>query len=1545
MQIYKSILFNTILNCFILVFIIYYPVNIFALSPTKKIHQYVHKSWQIEDGLPQNSVLSITQTNNGYIWLGTEEGLVRFDGVNFTVFDKQNTEAITNSNIGILLTDSKDNLWIGTKGGGLVLYKNGQFSKFTTENGLKNNNVFSIYEDKKKNIWIGTKAGGLHLYKNGKLKIFNKKNEFSNNIVRTINEDRDGTLLIGTYGGGLYLYSNGKFIKANTENKLHNNIITITKYKNNTFLIGTDGRGLYLYKNKVSTVFPSNNSMSNYKTRSIYNDNMGNLWIATLGNGLVVYRKGKTIEFTTKDGLASDQVSCLYEDKEHNLWVGTKNGGLNMYRDGNITVFSTKDGITDNDVRAVYMDNKNRLWVGTAKSGLNYFLNNEFVTYEVKNMLSYSMITFIYRGIEDNLWVGTWVDGLILNKDGKFTTLTTKNGLSDNDVVAIYEEVRGKTWIGTFNKGLSLYENGKFTNYDISNGLSSNAVTSLKKYKDGYMLIGTMGGGLNLYKNGKITNFPAENKLSNKKVVSLYLDKKDNLWIGTWGGGLNLYKNNKFSSFTVDTGLFDDTIWTILEDAKENLWMSSNKGIFKVKKQELLNYSNGIINSITTKSYGIEDGMKTRECNGGFQAGLKTNDGKMYFPTIKGLAMIDPENLKINTILPQVLIENIIVDNRSYKNDNFNVIQPENGKLEFHYTATSFINTKKVLFKYKLDGFDKNWVDAGTMRRAYYTNLLPGIYTFKVKACNSDGIWNETGASFKFKKLPHYYQTIWFKVICFIVAAFLLFTIYRIRITQIKKRQLELEVLNQKLIEQERDRTLFFHNTSHELRTPLNGIIGFSRLIQLGHFGNTSKETAEQAGKIKQLAESLKFQVNTILNLAKSKKGEFYIVGGKINMNEIAMECELLAKGLGANKPNLLFKMETSWKNTQNIYFINDQEKILTILRNLLGNAFKFTYKNKKNLIKLKLELKNIYSSEVQNNIDNSNNNIYNTLIITVSDTGIGIAEHQLEIIFEEFKQSNSETNRNFEGTGLGLPMVKKIVELMNGEINLSSMLEKGTTFTLTIPAQKEEIFIKKTTDNSIQLSNLFTNELLKEKSAKDFSKKALFNSENSKIKILVVDDNELNVEMVEELLKSNGYTVQTAYGGKDALNAIYKEKPDLLLLDLMMPEVSGEDVLKEIKNSDQYNNIPVILLTARASKEDLLFGFSIGADDYLAKPIVCEELLLRVNSILFRVKLTKELVQVQESLIYNQKLAQLGESMGDLAHEMKNIFSSFISGFDSNKKRYHTLLSIFDKIHFRWVDLVNSIFLSSKIPLKNKLIRKKKLVISNKYPARKIKILKEIAEFLVELDIDDNTLFESWENIVKIDEDELVLLEMLLSVTLTFSIENRASTRAYQLMLSMLDNVRVESEKQCDLSLVVNSCIALIEKKFKKAMIKLNIDLPDKLLVSFNPSHFNQILFNLLINAHDVLKDNSNKNKIIKISFKKENNKVIFYVEDNGEGIKKEFLEKIFERNFSSKGNKGTGIGLFVSKKLAKKNNGSLKVFSKPGLTRFELKMDIITD
>ena len=784
----------------LLVFALSFFSSAHALDPDKAITQYVHDVWQTEQGLPQNSVHAIVQTRDGYLWLATEEGLVRFDGVRFVVFDKTNTKEMRSNYLQSLFQDRNGNLWIGADGG-LNRFRDGKFTSYTTKEGLLNDTVHTLYEDREGNLWIGTN-GGLSRFRDGKFVSYTTREGLSTDLVRSLYGDREGNLWIGTRGGGLSRFKDGRFTTYTSKEGLSNDIVhSLFEDREGNLWIGTEGGGLNRFKDGKFTNYTTKEGLSNDSVWSIYEDRERNLWIGTEGGGLNRLKDGKLTSYATREGLSNDFVLSSFEDREGNLWIGTHGGGLNRFKDGKFTSYATSEGLSNDIVWSVYEDREKNLWIGTNGRGLNNFKDGKFTNYTTRDGLSNDFIFSLYADRDANLWIGT-DGGLNRFKNGNFANYTTRDGLSSDSVFSMNEDSEGDLWIGT-DKGLNRLKDGKLTTYTTKDGLSNDTIYFLHGDREGNLWIAT-DGGLSRYKDGEFRTYTSKDGLSIDFVRSLYEDRQGNLWIGTNGGGLNRFKDGRFTNFTTRNGLFDDLVLAILEDRSENLWMSCNKGIFRVSKKQLNDFADGKIQSITSVRYDISDGMKSSECNGGAQpAGWKTQDGKLWFATIKGAVMIDPENIKLNEQPPPVIIEQLTADNTVFTNTLAAIdLPPGSDKLEFHYAGLSLVTPEKVQFQYKLEGYDREWVEAGTRRVAYYTHLDPGRYTFRVKACNNDGVWNEAGASFAFYLQPLFYQTGWFYGLCGIAAAAAIGAGYGFRIRQLKAREKELtNTVDEKTVE------------------------------------------------------------------------------------------------------------------------------------------------------------------------------------------------------------------------------------------------------------------------------------------------------------------------------------------------------------------------------------------------------------------------------------------------------------------------------------------------------------------------------------------------------------------------------------------------------------------------------------------------------------------------------------------------------------------------------------------------------------------------
>ncbi len=781
---------SKLIKLFIVLFIYYIgfflPSNAFALDPTRLITQYGHDVWN--DEMPQSTVHAIVQTRDGYIWLGTYEGVIRFDGINFVSYNNRNTPQLKRPGVLALYEDSKGNLWIGMLEGGLCRLTDGQFTPYGMDKGLSNENVRAIYEDKKGNLWIAT-DNGLNLFKDNKFTIYKTDQGLPSNIIRAVSEDTQGRLWVGTEEG-LSLWQNDKFVTYTQKDGLPSNTVRAIHPNQDGSLWLSTPSGLVYWKNGVEKTYNTQNGLSTNNIRTLITDLAGNLWIGTDNGGLNRLFNEKIDNYQIKDGLSNNNVRYIFEDREGSLWVGTTSG-LNRFRDSKFTNLTTIDGLADDFVRTVLEDSKGNIWIGTDGGGLSCFSDNKFTNYSTKDGLVNDLVRSLMQDRDGNLWIGT-NDGLSFLKDNKFTNYTTKDGLSNNSVYSILQDREGSIWIGTNGGGINLFKDGKFTRYGSQEGLTNASIRTIFEDRDANLWFGTYTG-LTKLKEGKFTTYTQKDGVSGTSVFSAYQDNQGDIWFTT-NDGFTRLKNGKLTPYPSKIGLFLGLSFQILEDNKGYFWASTAKGIICVKKSDFDEYDKGTRQSISYTIYGKTDGMNTNQCNGASQpCAMKSRDGRLWFATAKGVTTIDPNKIKLNLLPPNVYLTKIVVDQEVISLDQAKIIAPGKEKFEFHYTALSFLALEKVKFKFKLVGVDRDWVNADTRRVAYYTNIPAGDYEFKAIACNNDGVWNEKGVSLKFSVKPYFWLTPWAYTLY--VSTFLLlgYSMVRYRETVLERRNKSLE--------------------------------------------------------------------------------------------------------------------------------------------------------------------------------------------------------------------------------------------------------------------------------------------------------------------------------------------------------------------------------------------------------------------------------------------------------------------------------------------------------------------------------------------------------------------------------------------------------------------------------------------------------------------------------------------------------------------------------------------------------------------------------
>ena len=722
---------------------------------------YFNRTWQVEQGLPQNKVTAVVQTHDGYLWVGTYNGLARFDGMHFTVFDENNTPELRSSRITSLFEAADGTLWIGTESGDVSQYKRGHFAAVPIHANWSGGKIYAITADATGDVWLLNEAGELARGRDGEVRspptgVVSKVVSLARGQNGTIWVGREGAvsaLKDGRLSAGLFtnLYvqgfcaarDGGFWVACNGE---------LRKWKDGKWVadLGSAPWGWNIVPNFLET-------------------STGVLTAGTSSFGLWLFFPGQTntpaLHFARTNGLPSDWVISLGEDREKNLWCGT-GGGLVLLRPNNLETVSPPDKWKGCPVLSVLPAPNGALWVGTEGAGLYRLQDGGWTNFDSAQGIRNSYIWSLGVDSAGKIWAGTWGGGLFQQQDEMFNYAP---GLEKFLLpIPALRFQHDQLWVGTTD-GPLLYQDGKFRQFKEIAGLPFGDVRVIVPEKSGALWFGTAGGGLVRWQGEDFRRFKKADGLSSDFIECLHFADDGALWIGTFGGGLDRFKNGKFSVINREQGLPNGVIGHIEPDGRGYFWMSSYDGILRASEKDLNRCADGEITQVPFQTYGINEGMPTLECSEGMQsAGCKTADGRLWFATVKGLVAVNPEGVKRNPLPPPVRIEAMRVDDKKFADDNAAgplKIPPGRHRIEFEYTGLSFVVPEKVRFKCRLNSFDPEWVDAGTKRVATYNYIPPGTYSFQVTACNNDGVWNETGASLKFEVLPYFWQTTWFRVL------------------------------------------------------------------------------------------------------------------------------------------------------------------------------------------------------------------------------------------------------------------------------------------------------------------------------------------------------------------------------------------------------------------------------------------------------------------------------------------------------------------------------------------------------------------------------------------------------------------------------------------------------------------------------------------------------------------------------------------------------------------------------------------------------------
>ncbi len=978
--------------------------------PQQADSPFLQTRWTTENGLPQNTVNAIAQMPDGYLWLATFGGLARFDGIKFTIFNTSNTPQLKSNRITALYVGRNGTLWIGTETNDIVRYQNGEFSFFNSlPTSVSYSYIQTFYEDRVGTIFVGTGDNGFTRFPSqdpARAEHFDVRRGLPHNKVITICEDGEGNLWVATIlglalvqGGNLVAYQSlngvGSFAKERivaicphpngglwlaTEKQLGH--FSNSRFK---FFITLDGGGDYTWPTLIEG--RNNDSWISYNSDQIYH----------LKDGKITVNKLKTIT----NPYAQHVAHSLFEDFEGNLWLGTTGDGLYRLRRPRVATINAAGKVS---AGPIIEDHDRNIWLGTMK-GLFRFSAGKLTSVMAHARLQktpFSMITALWVTKSNTLWIGSNYT-LIHYSNGQFLEYEFPQV---KHISAIFEDRRGQIWIGSY-MGLARFQDGRIVTYPSLDSLAHNDIRLIFEDRSGSLWLGAVGG-LSRFKDGVFTHYTTHNGLSNDYVRDIYEDQDGVLWIATYGGGLNRMQNGQITQITTKSGLFDDFVSRILVDDEDQFWMLGNRGIFRVSRQELNDLSLGKRSTIFCLFYNVADGMSISEGSGGHQpAGWRMHGGRIWFSTIREPAIIDPKD--IGRVPPPVFIEQVLLGTRELDLRQPLNIGPNPDNLEIHYTGLNFAKPEQVHFRYKLSGYDPDWVESGTRRTAYYSQLPPGHYTFQVGAISPDNVWSTQEASLVIVVKPPFWRTAWFVTLMILCAAGLALLVYRWRTAQYRRRALQQEAFARQLIEsQERERQRIAKELHDGLGQSL--VIIKRRSLLCAQILDDPEQAQEHLHEIAEASTGAIDEVKEVIFDLRPQQLDRLGLTGAVS--------DLLDRMAKVNK----WKLSRHLDEVDGLLSKEAENSLYRVIQEIINNISKHAAAT---VVKVNMHKK------------------ANRVELVISDNGCGFVVGTLSIL----------TNRG----GLGLHSIVERAKLLGGQAVILSAPKQGTTIRLNLPLKENQ--------------------------------------------------------------------------------------------------------------------------------------------------------------------------------------------------------------------------------------------------------------------------------------------------------------------------------------------------------------------------------------------------------------------------------------------------------------------------------------------------------